>query len=152
MSDAVELLETKYNKDKFICGERVPVEFLKMMVYAYMKKIKEVGSDSDLYEMGYKFGIYISPCNIDDIEEFTEISKLGKMEVLEKTDKFIKIKISHCALCESLDFDEPICDFEAGLLAGFLESIKGKKVVVKETACMAQGADGCYFIGEFADE
>jgi predicted hydrocarbon binding protein len=152
MGDAVELLETKYDKDKFICGEQVPVEFLKMMVYAYMKKIKEVGSDSDLYEMGYKFGRYISPCNIDDIKEFMEISKLGKMEVLEKTDKFIKIKISHCALCESLDFDEPICDFEAGLLAGFLESIKGKKVVVKETACMAQGADGCYFIGEFADE
>jgi predicted hydrocarbon binding protein len=152
MSDAVELLKSKYNKDKFVCGDHVPVEFLKIMVYAYMKKIKEVGSNSDLYEMGYKLGKYISPNSIEDMKRFIKFSKLGIMEVLEKSEKFIKIKISHCALCENLDFDEPICDFEAGLLAGFLESIWGKKVVVKETACMAQGADGCYFIGEFADE
>ena len=40
---------------------------------------------------------------------------------------------------------EPICFFEAGLIAGCLESILSKKVKVTETKCYTMGHGCCEF-------
>nr|WP_317852618.1 V4R domain-containing protein [Methanothermococcus thermolithotrophicus] len=40
---------------------------------------------------------------------------------------------------------QPVCFFEAGIIAGCLENILNKEVKVTETKCHASGEDYCEF-------
>ncbi|ACV24876.1 V4R domain-containing protein [Methanocaldococcus fervens] len=121
----------------------IPLELFKVMIYIVIKKIKERGSEITLYEIGYEFGRYLNPKNIRELKSFFKKNNLGILEIESRRPLILKVR--ECAMCEGLDIDEPICYFDAGLIAGAMECILKKTVVVDEIKCMAQGADACYF-------
>ncbi|ADG13027.1 4-vinyl reductase 4VR [Methanocaldococcus infernus ME] len=123
--------------------KKVPVEFFKVMVYIAIKKMLEYGNAITFYEIGYEFGKHLDIKDLNDLKEFFEKANLGELEVVSE-DPLI-LKVNNCTLCSNLEFDEPICYLDAGILAGALENILNSVVVVDEFECMATGGDACYF-------
>ena len=134
-------IESKYTNRNI--KEYVPLEIFRLMIMIMMKKIKELNSEITLYDIGYEFGKHINPKNYRELKKFFRKNNLGVLQIESK--KPLIIKVNDCALCDGLNSDEPICYFDAGVLAGAYECILNKTVVVDEIKCMAQGADACYF-------
>ncbi|AEF95674.1 V4R domain-containing protein [Methanotorris igneus] len=153
INEVVEHLKKGFDKEKMTFDERkytdrkikeyIPLELFRVMAYIVIKKIKERGSEITLYEIGYEFGKFLKPKNIRELKTFFRKNNLGILEI-ESRKPFI-LKVRECAMCDSLEVNEPICYFDAGLLAGALECILNKTVVVDEIKCMGQGYDACYF-------
>jgi predicted hydrocarbon binding protein len=61
------------------------------------------------------------------------------------TESNAKVRLRECALSYGLEFGKNICYFEAGEQAGFFSKITGKRFVVTETKCCANGSDYCEF-------
>ncbi len=97
--------------------------------------------EASFYNLGYEFGKIISPKNLDEVKKLFNEGKLG---ILIEEDWNI-LKVENSAIGMSITSQKPVCNYIAGFLAGVLESIYGKKFIVKEIKCMAQGCDACYF-------
>jgi predicted hydrocarbon binding protein len=134
-------IESKYTNRNI--KEYIPLEIFRLMIMIMMKKIKELNSEITLYDIGYEFGKHISPKNYRELKKFFRKNNLGVLKI--ESRKPLIIKVNDCSLCDGLNSDEPICYFDAGVLAGAYECILNKTVVVDEIKCMAQGADACYF-------
>lgn len=134
-------IESKYTNRNI--KEYVPLEMFRLMIMIMMKKIKELNSEITLYDIGYEFGKHINPKNHMELNKFFRKNNLGVLKIVSK--KPFVVKVNDCSLCDGLNSDEPICYFDAGVLAGAYEGILNKTVVVDEIKCMAQGADACYF-------
>ncbi len=153
IKETVEHLKRGYDKNRHIfvedkytkrhIKEYIPLEMFRLMIMILVKKIKELNSEITLYDIGYEFGKYINPKNYGELKKFFRRNNLGVLKIESKKPFIIKIK--DCALCDGLKSDEPICYFDAGIIAGAYECITNKTVVVDEIKCMAQGADACYF-------
>ncbi|CAB3290028.1 4-vinyl reductase 5 [Methanocaldococcus lauensis] len=151
--EVVEHLKKGFNREKMTFDEEkytdrkikgyIPLEIFRIMIYILMKKIKERGSEITLYEMGYEFGKFLEPKNFRELKKFFRKNNLGILEIESRKPLIIKVK--ECAMCGGLEDTEPMCHFDAGLLAGAMECILKKTVVVNEIKCMAQGYDACYF-------
>ncbi len=136
---------SKFNEQKYTnrCDDTIPLELFRLITMVMMKKIKELGSELTLYDIGYEFGKYLSPKNHEELNNFFINNKLGILSIHSKNPHIVKSE--DCALCDGLISDEPICHFDAGLIAGAYECILNKVVVVDEIKCMAKGDDACYF-------
>nr|WP_290666356.1 V4R domain-containing protein [Ardenticatena sp.] len=71
----------------------------------------------------------------------------GRAE-LEHNGDTIRVHVHDSALAGTMQSRKPVCHPIAGYMAGFLEVALGRKVKVRETACVAAGADHCIFEGE----
>ncbi|WP_423793031.1 V4R domain-containing protein [Methanocaldococcus indicus] len=149
IDDALKYLRKYYDKNKMQFRRKrkkratIPVELFKIFVLTTYNKLKNCGSEITLYDLGYEFGKSLDIKTFRELKKFFSVNNLGKVKIIKR--KPLTIKIEECAFCEDIEKDEPICYFDAGLLAGIIENILNKKVVVDEVKCMAQGYDGCYF-------
>lgn len=107
-----------------------------------------VGYSSALYFAGKKLGKEIVSKEIkgNDIKsllkfitEFFHGLGIGKIEVVEQSDKRIILHLKECSTCYHMsEVGKPVCFFESGLIAGILES-KLSKALVNETLCGGLG-------------
>jgi len=97
--------------------------------------------ETSFYKLGYEFGKIIAPKNLDEVKKIFNDGNLG---TLIEVDWNI-LKLENSAIGKSIASNKPVCNYIAGLLSGALESIYGKKFIVKEIKCIAQGCDACYF-------
>ncbi|WP_456472281.1 V4R domain-containing protein [Methanocaldococcus sp.] len=137
IEDVLKLLME--NKEK----KCIPIGLFKAMVYIAIKKMGECGNVITFYEIGYELGKKLKIDNIEELKKFFDENNLGKLDVVSENP--LIIKVGDCTLCSDLEFDEPICHLDAGIIAGALENIYKKVVVVDEFKCMAMGSDACYF-------
>ncbi len=150
VNETVKYLKKGFKKEEDEKNKYVPLELFKAVVFIMMKKIKELDSEITLYDIGYEFGKHLSPKKYVELKKFFKRNKLGTLKIESK--KPLILKVEDCAFCEDLNFDEPICYFDAGLIAGAYECILKKPVVVDEIKCMAKGDDACYFKVEIIKE
>lgn len=60
-----------YNPEEYKFKSReIPSDLLAIIIYAYMQKVKDLGSDTTLYEIGYEVGRLVSPKSYEDIKKF----------------------------------------------------------------------------------
>ncbi|MCZ7398610.1 MAG: hypothetical protein O8C62_02845, partial [Candidatus Methanoperedens sp.] len=79
------------------------------------------------------------------LKELADIWKkleLGTIELAEAN----KIRVKDCYQCSNMpDVGKPLCPSDAGIIAGVLDKILGKKHSVKEVKCWGTGYDFCEF-------
>ncbi|MCD1293781.1 4-vinyl reductase [Methanocella sp. CWC-04] len=89
----------------------------------------------------------IRPLDIRDIESlagYMRRNHVGSLEIDSRNSRVFKV--SNCLTCSTMEqMGRKACFFEAGLIAGALESIYGKMVYVRETKCQCIGDDVCEF-------
>ena len=142
--DILELsFEDTYNVNRPTLGRQADVALIRALKLSIIRYLG-FNAASKLYFAGVHFGEELGVKSIDDMKEFFEELGIGILSVVSE-DPLI-FRVEECIDCEGLPhIGEPICYFEAGIIAGCLESILGKKVKVVETKCYAKGDDCCEF-------
>jgi hypothetical protein len=147
------------------CGKmpKIPIQVFGAVVLSSIEKCKSHGDENSLYEIGYNLGKLTSPKSFDELIKIFKNMGLGNIKIndrikdctfLTKSNNEMNLKegIDNCSIiitdnpvAKMVKSNEPINYFEAGFLAGALESIFSKKVIIKEVKCISQGYDACYF-------
>jgi predicted hydrocarbon binding protein len=123
--------------------------FLRML----KSTILDTGIDMDkpFYDAGYKIGVNVISKQVKasnqkevlkELAVLWEKLKLGTVELVSEN----KIKVTDCYQCGNMpDMGKPLCPSDAGIIAGVLDTICGKRYSVKETKCWGTGYDFCEF-------
>jgi predicted hydrocarbon binding protein len=142
------ILEAIKNESIIKKSKKIPVPYFGLLALVIFEKVKELGSEISLYEIGVEFGKILSPKNIEELKKIFKLMNFGDLEIDENEIHFknppYKINLSNPPY-GWIYKKEPIHDFIAGILAGCLEEIFGKKFIVKEIECVCQGKDKCVF-------
>lgn len=89
-----------------------------------------------------KIGIESIPSLISVMEDLS----VGKVKIEEQTDDRLVLSNEECVTCSGApNVGEPLCHFEAGLVAGGFEQVLGSRVKVVETRCWGLGDRECRY-------
>ncbi len=123
--------------------------FLRMLRSAVL----DTGIDMDkpFYYAGYNIGVNVISKEVkantlkDVLKEFAQMweeLKLGTVELMGEN----KIQVKDCYQCGNMpNIGKLLCSSDAGILAGVLDTIFGKRYCVIETKCWGTGYDLCEF-------
>jgi diguanylate cyclase (GGDEF)-like protein len=134
----------------------VSVEYFRLVRLLLLQEVLGGAAGRQSYLAGEKFGRQLRVASQDELCAAVRTMGMAKATIQpagtgEDKDR-LTITFSESAVSTGLPLiGEPVCHFEAGLLAGALEKLSRKKVVVTETKCAAMGYDYCQFeatIGE----
>ena len=134
-----DILDKIYHKDEKM--PKIPISLFGVLVLTVVNKATECNCDMSIYEVGCEVGKYISPKNNDELRTVFENLGLGNLTFEDGNI----LKIENNPIAKMVKSEEPVNYFTSGFLAGALESIYSKKIVVKETKCMTNGSNVCYF-------
>ncbi|AAB99471.1 hypothetical protein MJ_1460 [Methanocaldococcus jannaschii DSM 2661] len=150
-----DILEAIRNEEIIKESKKIPMPYFGLFALVIFDKVKELGSETSLYEIGEEFGKMLSPKNIEELKKIFKLMNFGDLEIDENKillkNPPYKIKLSNPPY-QWVSKEEPIHDFIAGILAGCLEEIFKKKFVVNEVECVSQGKDKCVFEVKEVDE
>jgi len=83
--------------------------------------------------------------SIDDLLHVFINQRIGLLDIIGKSFNNMKIHIYECMSCYGIpNIGMPMCDFEAGVIQGALESLIGKNIT-KEKYCWGLGYSFCGF-------
>lgn len=149
----IDILKGKKSKPlREKLGDDVPLHILRieLMAMFLMSGAREI-----TYRLGQEISRDIAPQmvegdGIEDIFEglatIFEKLKIGILELSEKKENRVKIRIYECVTCSGLsDIGKTFCYFEGGLMAGAYEAIKKKPTNAVEIKCWATGYEFCEF-------
>lgn len=91
------------------------------------------------YFTGKKIGKMLGAKNIDELYRQLTDLKIGKLDFSVSGSNLVQMAIEECLTCAGIspELGKPICQLEAGIVAGALENIyEGKKVSANETKCI----------------
>lgn len=134
----------------------VSVEYFRLTRLLLLQEVLGGAAERQSYLAGEKIGRQFKVSSNDEL--CAAVRTLGMAQAViapagsgEDKDR-LTITFTESAVSTGLPLlGEAVCHFEAGLLAGALEKISRKKVMVVETKCAAMGYDYCQFeatIGE----
>ena len=134
-----------FQYDRPTLGGTVPVKLYRAVrLLAFREVIGSKISAAILTVSGrsvaQKIGIRSVPELVYTLEDFA----VAKTKVREQTDDGMVLVSTECATCSGVPkVGEPLCYFEAGLIAGGLESVLGNSIKVLETKCWGLGDRVC---------
>lgn len=138
----------------------------------YLKEEKSIGDlkygalfalgqqlEAIFYYLGHELGTLIKTNDIVSPDKIPEVIKdkiseyhIGEVEITNKTDEIIQLKLRNHSSTKGL-IDKEIktktnfCSFEAGLLAGIVESMSEVHCFAQELSCSLQtGENFCEFM------
>jgi predicted hydrocarbon binding protein/predicted regulator of Ras-like GTPase activity (Roadblock/LC7/MglB family) len=125
-------------------GRDVDVSIFRILRFMNLRKYTGVDSETLMYYFGKELSKNLKFSNFEELCKFYEKYKLGRIEMVSENP--IKIRIYDCISCSGLpDVGKPLCHFEAGFLAGYIENIYNKEAEAIETHCWGLGDKFCQF-------
>ncbi|HIC96891.1 MAG TPA: 4-vinyl reductase [Aquificaceae bacterium] len=159
-----DLLSVVRSINRPTLGEDVPLlVFRAFRVFSgeYLKEVVGEKGSMVLFqnagrELGKSLGVSMNHENLSaflsDIGDFMKDSKIGLLIVDRMDGKEGVLRIEECITCSGMQpVGARICHFEAGFVAGVLESFFGKRVKATETKCNAMGEGVCEITVEVRD-
>jgi len=141
-----------YSDPRKELGDKVPLLFYRLMNLIAVGESLGRKAPEALYESGKKSGVQIvqslSLRSIKDVEQFFVDNGVGILTVDPRSDGTIYATLSECAGCFGMPrMEVSLCEFECGLVTGFLEGIAGggSGMTGKEIECMSLGDFACKF-------
>lgn len=129
-------------------GDPKYVKTYRMVVYGilnYSRSLKTI----TLRASGYNLGKHLAEKglikSIDDLPQVFIDQRIGLLDIVDESFNNMKINIYECMSCYGIpNIGMPMCDFEAGVIQGALESLIGKNIT-KEKYCWGLGYSFCGF-------
>jgi predicted hydrocarbon binding protein len=99
---------------------------------------------------GEKIGRSLGLGKLEDLVVLCASLKVGVVEASVVTESSVRVVVRECVACSGAhhhaNHGEPMCHFEAGLVAGAVAAVFRRSVRVRETACIGGcGDDACRF-------
>ncbi|KZX12970.1 V4R domain-containing protein [Methanobrevibacter curvatus] len=148
--------ERTENFIKNVIENKPEKDFTRLISHSVRSKLLENGIS--LYPLIYETGVEVGQVIykqvssktdaglIQNLAEFWERYKLGRLEVEQKEDA-LHIKNYECFECAPLPkVDYPICYFELGVVETILKNHYKTDIEIHEELCMTMDSDHCLFI------
>jgi predicted hydrocarbon binding protein len=124
-------------------GNEINISLFRLVRFIPMRYMGR-GSDSMMYRAGKDFAKMLNLKSIDDVIKFCKDNKIGIVSLVSENPLIVRVE--DCITCKGLPkIGQPYCYFEAGFIAGCIESIFNKKCQAKEVCCAGLGHDYCEF-------
>lgn len=118
-------------------GAEMPVALFRVLRLIAMEDLLGRSAASLLYNAGEKIGLTLDVHTPADLVELVRALKIGEAEIVTATAEQIIVDVHECVTCAGLTpVGYPLCHFEAGLVAGGVQTILGGNLFVKETRCI----------------
>ncbi|MEK9154838.1 MAG: DUF2507 domain-containing protein [Patescibacteria group bacterium] len=120
-------------------GDSVPVLLWRLIRISGLHKVFEEETPTMSYFIGKHIGEMLKVDNLENLKDKLADLKIGKINFIVNSDDNVEFEIAECITCSGITppLGRPICQLEAGIIAGALENIYlGKKVVSEETKCI----------------
>jgi diguanylate cyclase (GGDEF)-like protein len=98
------------------------------------------------YNSGKEIGLSVSVKSKNDFIKATRRFGLGRVNIMRFQPESVRIRLYNGITASGVKKSHrPICFFEAGIFAGFLERVFRKKMNVREIKCSGMGSPYCQF-------
>ena len=139
-------------------GTEVPIRLLRILLFGQLECFSTIVGESATSGLIYRSGrdagkellkgVKTKGLHeaLERVAEILEELKIGMVSITKESKESCMLRIDECAFCSGmLNVGRTICRFEAGLIAGLLESLLGKPIEVEETKCWGKGDEFCEF-------
>lgn len=128
-------------------GPDVPVVLWRLIRLVSLNDILQDEAPAVTYLMGKRLGAMLGVKTIEELHEQLTRLKVGKLDFSVNTPDAVHLAIGECVTCDGITppIGRAICQLEAGIVAGALETIyPGRKALGEETKCIGGlGDDVC---------
>ncbi len=128
-------------------GPDIPVVLWRLLRLVSLHDILGDETAAVVYLMGKHLGAMLGVKTVEELHEQLTRLKIGKLDLSINTPDVVHLAISECLTCDGISppIGRAICQLEAGIVAGALETIyPGRKALGEETKCIGGlGDDVC---------
>lgn len=126
-------------------GDRAGVALYRLLRLVALEDIIGRGAGATAYVAGKKLGQNLGLTSLDDFLNLCASISLGVINVPVMTSSRIYVDVFECVTCAGMaPVGRTLCQFEAGLVAGVVQTITGKPTKAKEMTCIGGlGHDSC---------
>jgi predicted hydrocarbon binding protein len=126
-------------------GDRAGVALYRLLRLVALEDIVGRGAGATAYVAGKKLGVNLGLTKLDDFLALCDAISLGIIDVPVMTASRIHVDVYECVTCSGMKpVGRILCHFEAGLVAGVVQTITGKQTKAKEVSCIGGlGHDTC---------
>jgi predicted hydrocarbon binding protein len=126
-------------------GDRAGVALYRLLRLVALEDIIGRGAGATAYVAGKKLGQSLGLTKLDDFLGLCSSISLGIIEVPVLTASRIYVDVYECVTCSGMKtVGRTLCQFEAGIVAGVVQTVTGKATRAKEMTCIGWlGHDSC---------
>ncbi|HEU4616154.1 MAG TPA: V4R domain-containing protein [Kofleriaceae bacterium] len=126
-------------------GDRAGVALYRLLRLVALEDIIGRGAGATAYVAGKKLGVNLGLTKLDDFLALCDAISLGIIVVPVMTASRIHVDVYECVTCSGMKpVGRMLCQFEAGLVAGAVQTITGKQTKAREVTCIGGlGHDTC---------
>ena len=126
-------------------GGNANVALYRLLRLVALEDIIGRGAAGTAYVAGKKLGISLGLKKLDDLLAVCDSLSMGIIKVPVLTESRIYVDVYECVTCSGMrPVGRTLCQFEAGIVAGAVQTITGKSTRAKELTCIGGlGHDSC---------
>lgn len=126
-------------------GDNAGVALYRLLRLVALEDIIGRGAAGTAYVAGKKLGNSLGLTKLEQFLELCATLKIGIIEVPILTESRIHVDVYECVTCSGMrTVGRTLCHFEAGLIAGVVETVVKKRTKAREVTCIGGlGHDTC---------
>jgi uncharacterized protein len=126
-------------------GDNAGVALYRLLRLVALEDIIGRGAAGTAYVAGKKLGNTLGLTKLEQFLELCNSLKIGIIEVPILTESRIHVDVYECVTCSGMStVGRTLCHFEAGLVAGVVETVVKKRAKAREVTCIGGlGHDSC---------
>lgn len=126
-------------------GDRAGVALYRLLRLVALEDIIGRGAGATAYVAGKKLGQNLGITKLEDFLALCQAISLGIVKVPVLSASRIYVDVYECVTCAGMTpVGRTLCQFEAGLVAGVVQTVTGKQTKAKEMTCIGGlGHDSC---------
>ncbi|HTE54500.1 MAG TPA: V4R domain-containing protein [Kofleriaceae bacterium] len=126
-------------------GDTAGVALYRLLRLVALEEIIGRGAAGTAYVAGKKLGNSLGLTKLDQFLELCNSLKVGIIEVPVLTESRVYVDVYECVTCSGMrTVGRTLCHFEAGLIAGVVETVVKKRAKAREVTCIGGlGHDSC---------
>jgi hypothetical protein len=126
-------------------GDTAGVALYRLLRLVALEEIIGRGAAGTAYVAGKKLGNSLGLSKLDQFLELCASLKVGIIQVPVLTESRVYVDVYECVTCSGMrTVGRTLCHFEAGLIAGVIETVVKKRARAREVTCIGGlGHDSC---------
>jgi predicted hydrocarbon binding protein len=126
-------------------GDQAGVALYRLLRLVALEDIIGRGAGATAYVAGKKLGQNLGLTNLEDFLGLCSALAIGIIKVPVMTASRIYVDVYECVTCSGMrTVGRTLCQFEAGMIAGVVQTVTGKQTKAKELTCIGGlGHDSC---------
>ena len=126
-------------------GDKAGVALYRLLRLVALEDIVGRGVGATAYVAGKKLGVNLGITKLESFLQLCASISLGVVRVPVLTSSRVYVDVFECVTCSGMKpVGRALCQFEAGIVAGVVQTVVGKPTRAKEVTCIGGfGHDSC---------